>query len=367
TFRTRGEARAFLSAAETALARGEWTPPHLPVPEPVKPWTLAEWAGTVLERRRPLDPERPRKGEWKQKTLEENARLLRRRILPRLGGFELTAITPEAVASWHAALKPDDPSKRKGDRERANAYGLLSRLMREAVDADLIERSPCRVRGGSKPPKPARVPLPTPVEIELAAAAMPPRLALAVWLAAYCGLRSGEIRGLRVGDFDLGGGRPVVRVERGVEDVVGGRVVTTPKSAASRRTVPLPQSARADLPSLVRAHLGAHAGGGDQDWLFPGMDGGPLPDSTLGDAWRAARAAAGMPPGTRFHLLRHYAATVMLVFGRMSERQVCDTLGQADLGMAKVYVQDVLAEREAAMGRMADALAGGAIDRALAR
>ncbi|MDR2453540.1 MAG: hypothetical protein LBD51_03080, partial [Bifidobacteriaceae bacterium] len=159
TFRTRGEARAFLAAAETALARGEWTPPDMPAPEPVKAWTLAEWAGTVLERRRPLDPERPRKGEWKQKTLEENARLLRRRILPRLGGFELTAITPEAVADWHAALKPDDPSRRKGDRERANAYGLLSRLMREAVDADLIERSPCRVRGGSKPPKPARVPL----------------------------------------------------------------------------------------------------------------------------------------------------------------------------------------------------------------
>jgi len=61
----------------------------------------------------------------------------------------------------------------------------------------------------------------------------------------YAGLRRGELRALRIEDVDLAAG--VIRIERSWDDEEGS---IAPKSAAGRRTVP--------IPGLLREHLVAH-------------------------------------------------------------------------------------------------------------
>lgn len=99
----------------------------------------------------------------------------------------------------------------------ARAYQLLSSVMREAVDDELIEVSPCHFKGASKPR-----PRHSAATVEALSAdqtlaymrAVPQRYRVALMVAAWCGLRSGEVRGLRRRDVDLRTGR--LRIEQAV-------------------------------------------------------------------------------------------------------------------------------------------------------
>ncbi len=78
---------------------------------------------------------------------------------------------------------------------------------------------------------------------------MPERFGAMVLLAAWCGLRFGELTELRRVDIDA----PVVHVSRAVVRLPGTLEVGTPKSAAGIRSVTMPPHIVGD----VRAHLNA--------------------------------------------------------------------------------------------------------------
>jgi integrase len=67
---------------------------------------------------------------------------------------------------------------------------------------------------------------------------MPAKYQLLVLLAAWCGLRFGELAELRRSDVDVVKG--AIHVRRGVVRTNAGRVVKGPKSDAGKRTVALP-------------------------------------------------------------------------------------------------------------------------------
>jgi integrase len=75
-----------------------------------------------------------------------------------------------------------------------------------------------------------------------------------VLLAAWCGLRFRELTGLRRRDINLD--EETITIEQAAVTVGGARMITTPKSAAGRRTVYLPPHVIADVrhhprPSVV--------------------------------------------------------------------------------------------------------------------
>jgi integrase len=87
--------------------------------------------------------------------------------------------------------------------------------------------------------------IPTPAEIKrLIAAAKPGRERAFLLVAALCGLRASELRGLRWSDIDP---KAAVLHVRQRADCFG--VIGAPKSASSRREVPLPPEALAELRS----------------------------------------------------------------------------------------------------------------------
>jgi integrase len=113
-------------------------------------------------------------------------------------------------------------------------------------------------------------------ELALIVEHMPDRLRLSVLIAAWCGMRMGEIFELRRGDVDLK--ERVIRIRRAVARVPGeSPIVGTPKSAAGVRDVSIPPHL---LPEFER-HL---ADSGEQ-----------LASSTLYRWYYPARKAAGRP------------------------------------------------------------------------
>jgi integrase len=112
-------------------------------------------------------------------------------------------------------------------------------------------------------------------------------------------MRQGECLGLTVDRLDFL--RRVVHVDKQLVSVTGRpSFLTAPKTAASMRTIPLPQV----VLDALAAHPGAFTLG--DGFVFVTAVGNPIRRTAFGDVWRAAVKAAGAPAGTGFHQLRHF-------------------------------------------------------------
>lgn len=251
----------------------------------------------------------------KPRTREHYRQLLSAHILPTFEAAELEAITPAKVESWRVAL-------RTGPTARAHAYQLLKSILATAVAIDLIPSNPCRVRGGSSAKRVKRIRPATLEELAALVEALPERYRAAALLAAWCGLRFGELTELRRKDVDLAGKklrvhRAVVRVKpeeltKAARDKTltkcecrPGCVVGVPKSDAGIREVSVPPHLMAPL----EAHLDGHVGKGPTSLLFPSSTGGHLSPASLYRSFYPAREAAGRPD-LRWHDLRHTGAVL---------------------------------------------------------
>ena len=130
-----------------------------------------------------------------------------------------------------------------------------------------------------------------------------------IYLAAFCGLRVGEILGLTWDAVDLEAGRLEVRHSLDAWDTLKG-----PKTRAGVRSVPMP-SAVVQVITEWREHSVEDARG----LIFRTVNGGPFAMAAIHTKyWRPALEAAGLGPnaddGRRFHFhaLRHFAASMMV-------------------------------------------------------
>jgi integrase len=149
----------------------------------------------------------------------------------------------------------------------------------------------------------------------LLASAAGDRLAHA-WELALCGLRRGEIAGLRWADVDLEG--RTLSIANNRVDAGGMAVENDPKSAMSRRTLPLPDR----LMSVLKAakarqateRLALGADGGAWEYVVCNEAGLPYHPQVLSRYWQDAIKAAGLRP-IKLHAARHTAATHMHLQG----------------------------------------------------
>lgn len=245
--------------------------------------------------------------DLRPKTIREYRGLLDRVLLPAFGAAPLKQITRESVRAWHAAMPKKTPAA------NAAAYRLLRSVMTAAEDEELIGRNPVRIQKAAtarvqKPQKPSPVD-----EIAAIVDNMPERLRLFIVLAAFAGMREGEIFELRRSDIESTSGSITVtrKIEKDADPTADGacpncgRVIGPPKTASGIRVVHLPP---AFLP-LLRAHLLAHTAPGANGLLFPGERKDHMSARYLLDRYKIAREAAGRPDLT-IHGLRHSALTL---------------------------------------------------------
>ena len=223
-------------------------------------------------------------------------------IEPTLGAVRLSRVSPDKVRAWYGRLDASHPTL------RAHAYGLLRTIMATALADELVNANPCRIRGAGSSRTKHQTTVATLPELEVIVAAMPERYRPMVLLAAWCGLRFGELTELRRGDVDIEG--RLLRVSRGVARAGGQVFIGDPKSEAGRREVSIPPH----LMPALEAHLSKHVGSALGALLFPARNGGSMAPSALYRVWYPARAAAGRPD-LRFHDLRHTGGTLAAATG----------------------------------------------------
>ncbi len=136
-----------------------------------------------------------------------------------------------------------------------------------------------------------------------------------------------------------------------------------PKTARSRRRIPLPADALAalrahrDRQAFDRRALGKDYDYAPYDLVFATPTRGPITHSLKRRHWRQALAAANLPATTRLHDLRHFAATSMLA-GGVDVPTVSAILGHARVSTTlDVYSHAIPANLRRATDTLADTLA----------
>lgn len=126
--------------------------------------------------------------------------------------------------------------------------------------------------------------------------------------------------------------------------IVGKRYLVRPKTAASRRILPLPQL----LGDLLREHIGDREG-----FVFVNRGGEPYDPSTIGRMWKKLMKSAGMPAHVTLHGARHTFIDMLYNAEQpVREDTVMQLVGHSSRAMSRSYRTNV------ELSHAADALKG---------
>ena len=256
--------------------------------------------------------------------------LLDKHILPRLGTTPLSAIHAGTVRSLDAALVKS--GLRRAHRRLIEAV-LRSVVCKYAVEAGHLAEPP---RMPTLPKKSDKIPIVISTEqaTRIIDAARRPEHRLALLLAFHAGLRSCEIRGLRVCDVDLDGGVLCVR------QAICHGVVDTPKSGHDRE-VPVTRALRGALAQSI-------AGKSRNALVAPTGRGRPWGQGGLRDMFLRVAKRAGIV-GSTMHHMRHGFVTALLDEG-VGAHVVKELAGHADLTTTERYAHALVERKRAAIG-----------------
>lgn len=349
TFDNKSQADAWLAQRHSEVVRDVWKPPRATGARVTLERYAQTWLAERTVRGRPLQP----------RTLALYRDQLDRLILPTFGNSHVEALTAPLVRSWYTHLGDAGP------RQRDQAYGLLRAILNTAVIDDLLEANPCRIKGAGASRRAGSTKPATPAEISALIDAMPVRYKAMIALAAWCGLRHGELAGLYRRDIDVTAWtvtveRAVVKVRNPKSERQGDGAATSikligrPKTEGSARVVPIP----ANIRSIVQGHL-THLGSRDADsLLFPSANDPTIPmdESVLRGVFKTAKDAIGRSD-LRIHDLRHtYGSNATSVGAALPE--VMRLMGHTTVAAAMRYQHEVQG-RHAEIAAKLSQLAGG--------
>ena len=290
-FRTKKEAELFLASVEVTKAQGLYIDPSR------SRMTVGEWFDVWMLSRADL----------RATSMERLEGIVAGHIKPTLGSYALAALSHQDVQAWASTL-----SKTQGPASVKKIANTLSGALSAAVRDGRIPSNPAT---GLKLPKLAsaqKVYL-THAEVADLAAAVDAigngrehGFGTLIRVLAYCGLRWGELSGLRVRDVDLVRGR--LEVSHTIVEVGGVQHEQTPKDY-EHRSIP--------VPATILEQLREHIEGRELDEpVFPGPRGnGWLRGRVFRRGWFNQAAAEIGYEGLTPHEMRHTAASLAISAG----------------------------------------------------
>jgi integrase len=284
--------------------------------------TGATFADATAEYLRYIEVDRGRKAT----TVQDYRSVIETHLLPAFGDMRLEDITASMIEQWLGGLQHQRSaqlrlSNRSRNKIRVVLHGVFQRACRvwglPLNPTAQVDRHPQTASGD--------IDVFTPEEVyALARSADDDRDAAIFIVAAFTGLRMGELRALRWRDIDFAG--HVLRVRSSYAH----GVTTTPKSGKVR-SVPLVDAAAEWLARLDHERSSRD----DGQLVFAESDGSHLSDGRL--RWRHGKALerAGLRP-LRFHDLRHTFGS--LAISRADIVEVQAWMGHADVKTTMRYL-----------------------------
>ena len=279
-------AERWLVDKESEIGRGEWRAPA------TGKTTLAEWITT----------------RWRRDNVRDSTRMrdvgyVNRYIVPALGNYYLNDLDTKTVQAWL-----DDLASRLAPATVKKAQQLLNQIVSLAINDGILKTLPWthlsipRIQHQeAKFLKQSQV--------KLLSDVIDRRYRALVIVGAYCGLRIGELAGLRWSDIKLD--KKVLSVVNNAVEAEGVITIGPPKTPAGQRSLGLPDI----VVSALKEHKAIWKPDRDDAWVFPSPEGGVLRGASFRQRiWQPATKKAGLD-GLRIHELRHTAVALWIDAG----------------------------------------------------
>lgn len=317
----------------------------------------------------PIPDQRLKLGPFLERWLEDVARptirwstyksyrdILRLHLIPELGHIPVAKLAPADVQRFLNAKLAYGLSPRRVQYLHAvlrralvtaERWGVGSRNVAKLVDPPRVPRHEIR-------------PLTPEQAKRLSNSAADDRLQALYVTALGTGLRQGELLALRWEDVDLDGRR--LQVRHTLARVSGQLALLEPKTERSRRMVALPDVVIASLRAhRTRQRMERLVAGWrwvDTQHVFTTSVGTPIEAAAVTRAFHRALVKAGLPR-SRFHNLRHAAATFLLTSGFTLE-DVKNLLGHSSIVLTSNTYGHLLEARLRVLADGLDAVLGRA-------
>jgi len=289
----------------------------------------------------------------RQRTFERYESIVRVHIKPSLGRVKLGALTPNHVRRLYRQKLDSGLAPRTVNY----IHTTLHKALKDAVSDALIPRNAAGVKA-PRPEIPEIHPLSPDQARKLIATARETgdRFEALYVLALHCGLREGELLGLKWDDIDLSDATATLQVRRTLSQTrERGHIFEKPKNGKGR-SVKCSHKATEAL-KRHRAHqneerLGMGTLWQDNNLVFPTLTGTTMSGTNLlGRHFKPLLKRAGLPP-IRLHDLRHTCATILLMAGK-HPKYVQELLGHASISITLDTYSHVI---EGMDGGLADAM-----------
>lgn len=290
------------------------------------------------------------KSKLREKTYRSYEGLIRLYIVPQLGDTMISQLTPIQIQKTYNSMT----EKGLSARTIRYTHSVLRSALEQAVKWQMLYKNPCKYVDLPKQQlKEMQVLSLSDTKKFLAVASSDCYYSL-FSLLITTGLRPGEALALKWNDIDFLNGK--LRIQRTLTRNGGSWVLLDPKTAKSKRTIPLPTSVVYEL----KAHRRKQAeqilitqGYNNQDFIFAGTIGEPLNEANIVKRhFKPLLAKAGLSRSIRLYDLRHTCATLLLAAGE-HPKIVSERLGHSSITMTLDIYSHVLPDmQEAATGKL---------------
>jgi integrase len=236
---------------------------------------------------------------------------------------------------WQAAGSPTyselsnkDYFTKAGKTRAHQCYRLLRQLFIAAVELELIHKNPANIKSAKQEKPRERIPATNEQVAELALL-VPKRYQAAVRVAAYSGLRQGELFALQRKDYDSSTRK--ITVNKSKKEVSGVITIGAPKTKASNRSVTLPPKIAQEL----EQHLETYTKQSPTALIFATKQGNYVSKTTLFHIWNRARQQLNLEY-LSWHDLRHTGQSEAAKAGANS-KELMARQGHADAKTSLIY------------------------------
>lgn len=286
-------------------------------------------------------------GEWladwpgKSAALKESTLLLYKRhiegtIIPRIGGIKMRALTADTVQQFIDSL-PFAPATVR------LVFTVLRQALCDARDRGLCKDVCAKVKLPQKSAE--KVEILTPAQQQKLEASLSEGNDIGILLCLYTGLRIGELCALRWEDIDFE--KSLLSVKGTLVRHDGKLKITSPKSLASTRTIP--------VPDFIMERLRLTPRGGE--YVLSNSKGGPVDVRCYRRRFKRILADAGLPD-IKFHALRHTFSSRALEVG-MDYKTLSEVLGHASVATTMdLYVHSLDEYKRSQMDKLREIYVG---------